>query len=396
MENPRILFLYLTKHSGHYAAAVALDEAVRRLAPSAQTRLLDSFQHANPLLSKVTLKAYLAILKAAPEIWEYMYDNPEFQARTRKIQELLHRGNSRKLESVLREFQPDVVVCTQAFSCGVLASWKAANRRDRPKLVGVLTDFVAHRYWVHQQVDLYIVPNDATKATLMSHGVDASRIKVCGIPVRRCYTQSVRRDAVIERLGLRPDVPKILVMGGSLGLGPMKSVIRYLDKLPQPFDIIVVAGSNEQLKERLERKGRKLRHPTTILGFVDNVHELMEIAELIVTKPGGITTAEALVKQLPMIIIRPIPGQETKNTEFLLSHGVAVQAADVREVMRFVDGFLRNPAKLRQMRAAAQVLARPRAAEEAARSVLQLCAVRRHDSEAHRLSGADGAPRIHV
>lgn len=386
MESPRILFLYLTKHSGHYAAAVAVEEAVKRLAPAAETRLLDSFRHANPILSKVTLKAYLAILKAAPEIWEYMYDNPEFQARTQKIRDLLQRGNSKKLESVLRDFDPDVVVCTQAFSCGVLASWKERTGRDRPKLVGVLTDFVAHRYWVHPQVDLYIAPNDATKATLISRGVDGARIKVAGIPVRRRYTQPVRREEVIQRLGLRPDLPKILVMGGSLGLGPIKSVIRQLNKLPQPFDILVVTGANEQLREQLQRRRYRDHHPTTVLGFVDNVHELMHIAELVITKPGGITTAEALVKQLPMIIINPIPGQEAKNTEFLLAHGVAVHARDPKDVRMFVDEFLRNPEKLRQMRAAAQVLGCPHAAEEAARSVLQLASGRRGSVAALRAS----------
>jgi len=376
MQNPRILFLYLTKHSGHYAAAVAVEEAVRRFAPGVETRLLDSFRHANPILSKMTLKAYLAILKAAPEIWEYMYDNPEFQKRTKKIRDLLHRGNSKKLESVLDEFQPDVVVCTQAFSCGVLASWKGKTGLDRPRLVGVLTDFVAHRYWAHDKVDLYIAPNDSTKATLISHGVDTARIKVSGIPIRQQHTQRVSRQEIVERLGLRPNLPKILVMGGSLGLGPMKSVIRRLDKLPQPFDMIVVTGSNAQLKGRLERRGRKLRHTTAVLGFVENVHELMEVSELIVTKPGGITTAEALVRQLPMIIINPIPGQEAKNTEFLLSHDVAVQARNAKDVFRFVDEFLRNPERLRRMRAAAQVLGRPQAAEEAARGVLELAPVR--------------------
>ncbi|MCX7885779.1 MAG: glycosyltransferase [Verrucomicrobiae bacterium] len=376
MESPRILFLYLTKHSGHYAAAVAVEEEVRRLAPAAQTRMLDSFRHANPILSKVTLKAYLAILKAAPDIWEYMYDNPEFEARTRKIHELLQRGNSQKLQQILDEFRPHAVVCTQAFSCGVLAFWKEQRGRSDLKLVGVLTDFVAHRYWVHEQVDLYVVPNDATKATLISRGVDGARIKVAGIPVRRQHLNAVQREEVIRRLGLEVGLPKLLVMGGSLGLGPIRSVIGQLDKLPQPFEIIVVTGSNEKLREQLLRRARQLQHPTTVLGFADNVHELMQISELVVTKPGGITTAEALVHRLPMIIINPIPGQETKNTEVLLAHGVAVYARDAKDVRLFVDEFLRNPEKLRRMRAAAEVLGRPRAAEEAARSVLELLAGR--------------------
>jgi processive 1,2-diacylglycerol beta-glucosyltransferase len=130
-------------------------------------------------------------------------------------------------------------------------------------------------------------------------------------------------------------------------------------------------GKNKKLWERLERREGKLRHPMALLGFAENIHELMEISEIVVTKPGGITTAECLVKQLPMIIINPIPGQEAKNSEYLLSQGVAVQAEDANDVMLFVDEFLRNPEKLRLMRAAARQLGRARAAENAAQAILQ-------------------------
>jgi processive 1,2-diacylglycerol beta-glucosyltransferase len=372
----RILYLYLTKHSGHYAAAVAVDEAVRRQDGRVESMLLDSFSHANPVLSKVTLKAYLAALKTAPEIWEWMYDNPEFKERTKRIRDLLNRGNSRKMERILTSFRPDIVVCTQAFACGVLASWKQRTGNRRPALVGVLTDFVAHRYWAHPQVDLYIAPNDATKGTLISQGVPAERVKVNGIPVNDRHLHATDKDAVYQSLGLKPGLPLILVMGGSLGLGPMKSVIRKLDKLPQPFYIVAITGKNEELKERLERKGQKLRHPTKIFGFVENIHELMDAAEIVVTKPGGITTAECLVKRLPMIIINPIPGQEAKNTEYLLSHGVAVEAEDANDVMLFIDEFLRNPEKLRHMREAARTLGRPHSAADAARDILSLLATK--------------------
>jgi processive 1,2-diacylglycerol beta-glucosyltransferase len=273
---------------------------------------------------------------------------------------------------LLEEFAPDAVVCTQAFACGVIASWKRSLGGPGPVLVGVLTDFVAHRYWADPDVDLYIAPNEETRQNLIAQGVLAERVKALGIPIREQFLQPVDRSAVLKALGLKPELPKVLVMGGSLGLVPMKSVIRKLDKLPQPFEIIAVTGQNEELKQQLQRKGGTLRHSTRILGFVDNVHELMEIAEMVVTKPGGITTAEALAKNLPMIIINPIPGQEAKNTEFLLRHGVAVEAATASDVMLFVDEFLRNPAKLRQMRDAARAVARPHAAGQAAQEIFSL------------------------
>ena len=368
----RILFLYLTKHSGHYAAAVAIDEMIRRMDGNIETMLLDSFSHANPVLSKVTLRTYLAVLKAAPEIWEFMYDNPEFKERTKKLRETLNRGNSRKLQRLLQDFAPDVIVCTQAFACGVIASWKRATNRRTPALVGVLTDFVAHRYWADPAVDLYIAPSEETRQNLIAQGVMPERITAHGIPTNQCFLEPINRAAVIKSLGLKSDLPKILVMGGRLGLGPMKSVIRKLNKLPQPFDIIVVTGKNRELQEQLARKGPKLRHTTKIFGFVENVNELMEISEMIITKPGGITTAEALVKKLPMIIINPIPGQEAKNSEYLLSQNVAVEARDANDVMLFVDEFLRNPRKLWAMREAAAALGRPRSADHAAREIFKL------------------------
>ncbi|MCS7047890.1 MAG: glycosyltransferase [Verrucomicrobiae bacterium] len=371
----RILFLYLTKHSGHYAAARAIQQAILRLEPDTQTRMLDSFKHSNPVLSKVTLHAYLAILKAAPEIWEYMYDNPEFKARTARIREILNRGNSQKLNEVIRRFRPDTVVCTQAFACGVMASWKRANRDNDLKLVGVLTDFVAHRYWADPDVDLYVAPNDEIRVALESQGVAPSHIVVTGIPISPRFSEPIDRNAVAQRFDLKPDHPLILVMGGSLGLVPMKSIIRQLDRLPQPFHIIAVTGQNARLQRALARRRRRLRHPTKILGFVDCIPELMELAEMVISKPGGITTAEALVKRLPMIIIQPIPGQEQKNADFLLRHGVAVQANNPEEAAHYVSDFLRNPEKLRAMREAAAAVARPNAAEDAARAILALRSV---------------------
>jgi processive 1,2-diacylglycerol beta-glucosyltransferase len=368
----RVLFLYLTEHSGHYSAAMAVEQALRRRDGSIESMLLDSFSHSNPVLSKMTFHAYLAMLKTAPEIWEFMYDNPEFKHRTAKIRELLNRGSSKKLQQVFADFAPDAIVCTQAFSCGVVASWKRATGNRKLALVGVLTDFVAHRYWADDEVDLYIAPNDETKETLLGQGVSADRIRVTGIPISVSFSQSGNKDAALKNLKLKPDVPKIVVMGGSLGLGPIKSIIRKLDALPQPFDIIVVTGKNKRLREDLLDRRRPRRHTTRVLGFVENMHELMEVAEVLITKPGGITTAEALSKHLPMIIINPIPGQEEKNAQFLLAHHAAVQAVKAGDVARYVDEFLHNPEKLRRQRDGARGLARSHAAQDAAHAILEV------------------------
>ncbi len=372
----RILFLFLTEHSGHHSAAKALEYAVQQRDGDIESMLLDSFSHANPVLSRMTFHTYLAMLKTAPEIWEFMYDNPEFKQRTTRIRELLNRGNSKKLQQVLADFAPDAIVCTQAFSCGVVASWKRATGNHGLMLVGVLTDFVAHRYWADDEVDLYIAPNDETKDSLLRQGVLAERIRVTGIPIAAQFAQQGNRDVALENFKLKPDLPKIVVMGGSLGLGPIKSIIRKLDTLPQPFDIIVVTGKNKRLRHDLQRRRRPRRHMTRVLGFVENMNALMEVAEVLITKPGGITTAEALSKHAPMIIINPIPGQEEKNAQFLLAHHAAVQATKAADVARHVDEFLRNPEKLRLLRDGARVLARSQSAMEAADAILEVLAAK--------------------
>lgn len=211
----------------------------------------------------------------------------------------------------------------------------------------------------------------------MGQGVKADRIRVTGIPIAPSFAQPGNKDIALKNLKLKPDVPKIVVMGGSLGLGPIKSVIRKLDALPQPFDIIVVTGKNKRLRDDLLKRRRPRRHTTKVLGFVENIHELIEVAEVLVTKPGGITTAEALSKHVPMIIINPIPGQEEKNARFLLAHQAAVQAVKAGDVARYVDGFLHDPEKLRRLRRGARALARPHAAQDAAYAILEVLAAKR-------------------
>jgi processive 1,2-diacylglycerol beta-glucosyltransferase len=372
----RVMLCYLTEGSGHHSAALALEQAMRRADAHVETMSLDPFAYANPILAKVVLKTYMSVIKTTPEIWDYLYDNQDVKQKTSKIRELFHRANSSKLDQLLRSFQPHVAVCTQAFSCGVMADWKNANKSEMP-LVGVLTDFVAHSYWGNPEVDLYLAPSRDTAENLIAQGVMPERIRVTGIPIRPVFARELDRAKTIEKLDLDPDLPKILVMGGSQGLGPVKSIIRKLDKLPHRFEILAVCGLNKKLIESLENKRDTLTHPLYVFGFVENMDELMDISAFAITKPGGLTTAEALAKRLPLIITRPIPGQEMKNTEFLLRHKVAAMSLTASEVAELAEDFLSHPQKLREMRERMEPLRKPHAAEDGAREILRLLTSRR-------------------
>ncbi|MBM3890264.1 MAG: hypothetical protein FJ388_14210, partial [Verrucomicrobia bacterium] len=367
----RILLFYLTEGSGHHAAALAVRAALLKEDPALSIAAYDSFSYANPILAKIVLKTYLGVLKTTPGLWEWMYDNPRFKDRTSGIRELLSRRNANRLETLLNEFNPDVIACTQAFSCGVMADYKMRTGAATP-LAGVVTDFVAHRYWAHGQVNLYSVPTVATRNALIATGVSPEKVQVTGIPVDPVYNEQPDRATLCDTLGLRRDTTKLLIMGGSQGMGPMHTILKRLDKIRRPLEFIIVCGINERMRARLEELRPRLRHPTHVYGFAQNIPELMSIADLLVTKPGGMTTSEALVKRLPMIIINPIPGQEKRNTEFLLDAQVAVQAETAYELPPLVEQLVSRPDKLAVMRARCEPLRRPNAAQDIAAAMLRL------------------------
>ena len=367
----RILFFYLTEGSGHHGAALAVKRAMQVMDPGLVSAEYDSFKYASPLLAKIVLKTYLGVLKTTPGLWEWMYDNPRFKDRTSGIRDRLNRKSAVRLESLLNEHRPEAIVCTQAFSCGVMADYKMRTGATVP-LVGIITDYVAHRYWAHGQVNLYCVPTEATRKALIAGGVSPEKVLVTGIPVDPVYKEEPNRAALCDKLGLRRDTTKLLIMGGSQGLGPFRTILKRLNKIRRPIEVMILAGMHAKVRKRLDELKPRLVHPTHIYGFAKNVHELMSVADLAVTKPGGMTTAEALVKRLPMIIINPIPGQEMRNTEFLLKSRVAVRAETIYDLPPLIEQLLSRPDKLAAMRAGCEPLRHPDSARDIAQAVLRL------------------------
>ena len=194
----------------------------------------------------------------------------------------------------------------------------------------------------------------------------AEEVVVTGIPISAKFSQPVDADAVRKTYGLRDDLPTLLVLSGGFGMGPVAEILAELDKIPTPFQTLVVAGRNEELRRELAAQDRK--HPTHVLGFVRNMHELMTLADLLITKPGGPTTSEALALGRPLFILNPIPGQEAANSDFLLQHGAAEKANRVED-LPYRLGQLLGSKKLAAMARAAKELGQPGAAAAICREV---------------------------
>ena len=363
--------MYAPSDSGHHQAALAIERAIGELDPGCEVLTLDSLRYTSPVLEQVVIKAYMGMIKTTPELWDFLYDNPKIVKMSEGIRELIHRFNLAKLKTLLEGFQPHVVACTQAYPCGILADYKKIHKSNTP-LVGVLTDYAPHLYWVYDAVDQYVVPSELARARLMEGGVEGGKITLLGIPIDPKFRNKGDRSRSIKSLGLDPSILTILVMGGGQGMGPIRKVVHKLDRVDLSFQILVVAGKNRSLKDYLKHHKPKFNKRVKVLGYAENVDELMELSSLIVTKPGGLTTAEALAKGLPMIIINPIPGQETKNTQFLLKIGVARKADNESHVARLAEELLRDPSKLGQMRGKARESGRPDSAILTAKFLLGL------------------------
>jgi processive 1,2-diacylglycerol beta-glucosyltransferase len=208
-------------------------------------------------------------------------------------------------------------------------------------------------------VDLYCVAAEETKARLVARKVDSGRVAVTGIPIAGRFSSPIDAAAVRRRCGLRDDLSTILVLGGGFGMGPVAQILEALDGVEREFQTVVVAGRNLPLRRELAAQDR--RHPTHVLGFVSNMHEIMSVADLTITKPGGLTTAEALALGKPLFILNPIPGQETANSDFLLERGAAAKVNRVEDLPFRIDRLLGSP-KLNEMVASARSLGRPGAA----------------------------------
>jgi processive 1,2-diacylglycerol beta-glucosyltransferase len=367
----RILIATVTAGGGHNAAAAALEEAWRALRPEDMVDRVDLAKFFSPLHKKIYSEGYVKVVERAPDLWGMFFtktDNAKFVQRFNKLSRTIPSPSRNKFKSHLQQFKPDAVLCTHFLPHELLGLLRKKGKSPQPFITTVVTDFEAHALWMDPCVDLYCVAADETKARLVARGIAPESVVVTGIPISLKFSLKSDAKAVRKNYGLRDDLPVMLVLGGGFGMGPVAEIMTELDKAPGQFQTLVVAGRNEKLRQKLAAQDHK--HPTHVLGFSSNMHELMAIADLIITKPGGLTTSEALAMGKPLFILNPIPGQEAANSDFLLERGAAAKANRVED-LPFRVGQLTGSKKLSEMAKAAKALGRPHAAQVICEEVLR-------------------------
>ena len=369
----RILIATATAGAGHLAAAAALDEAWRALRPRDVVERVDLVKFFSPLHRQIHAAGYVKLVERAPELWGMLFaktDNPKVARRINRVQRLFPGRSRLRFLKFVKQFKPDVVLCTHYAPLEILGQMRARRPETRhaPFIVSVVTDFEAHALWMDEGVDLYCVAAEETKARLVARGASGENVIATGIPIAARFSAPPNASIIRKTLGLRDDLPTLLVLSGGFGMGPVGKILRELDKVPGEFQTVVVCGRNEELRRELATQDRK--HPTRVLGFASTMHELMAVADLIITKPGGLTSSEALALGRPLLILDPIPGQEAANSDFLLEHGAAAKVNRVED-LPYRIGQLLGSKKLADLARAAKALGRAGAATEICREVLK-------------------------
>lgn len=360
----KLLILHASAGNGHRRAAEALAAAAIAQHHTAVVR--DVLDFVPALFRKTYAAGYLNLVRSAPELWGYFFAQTDRKAQRpaeRRARTVFNKLNALSFYRFLREEQPDAALCTHFLPLELIGSLPPHRRHNLP-LFGVVTDYAAHALWYCDSVNAYYVATEEARRQLRRKGQPASGLVNTGIPVMPEFAARATPAAGRARLGLRTDLPAVLVLSGGYGVGPTLELLRACAAEPPPCQLLVVVGKNQELEQAARQVVSGSALAAMIYGFVNNVDELMDAADLVISKPGGLSTAEALAKGRPMMIVEPIPGQEQRNAEWLLENGAAVRLHEAVDTAWKLGALLADPLRLARLAEQAAQLGRPHAATE--------------------------------
>lgn len=363
-----ILVLSASVGAGHMRAAQAVELALRQLAPDANVRNVDVLTLTNAAFRRLYGKAYLDLVNLAPHVLGYIYDHMDKprspDSKRDKLRLALEKLNLKNFVELMEQGAWDVVVNTHFLPAEIIASLRREGRLSVPQIT-VTTDFETHRLWVNEPCDHYTTATEEGAAYLRHWGVTGP-VSVTGIPIHPVFSQPKDRAECLRKQGLVGDRPVILQLAGGFGVGPVAKIFGGILAVSVPLEIVVVAGKNEEAKRQLEQASVPPRHRVKVLGFTDQIDELMCVADVVLSKPGGLTTSEVLARGAAMAIVNPIPGQESRNSDFLLEHGAAIKINNVGTLPLKLSELLKDAARLASLKQNARKIAKPRAAFDVA------------------------------
>ncbi|MEK0315253.1 MGDG synthase family glycosyltransferase [Cohnella sp. 56] len=318
MRKKRILLLSEGFGTGHTQAAYALSVGLRQLSPRVQTRVIELGTFLNPVIGPLILSAYRKTVIKQPKLVGKLYRGHYHKSLNRLTRFALHRLFYNHVSDVVRQLKPDMIVCTHPFPNAVVSRLKRLGF-DVP-LYTLITDYDAHATWTNPEVTAYLVSSPTVRSRLISQGVSPSQVVVTGIPVHPNFWHPHDRAEILAQFELA-DMPTVLVMGGGWGLMTEEQMVEHMTTFADRVQLILCMGSNDKAREKLLAEPKFQHKNIKVLGFTKEISKLMDVSDLLVTKPGGMTCTEGMAKGIPMLFYEPIPGQEEENLEYFVTHG---------------------------------------------------------------------------
>jgi len=349
----KILIFSVSIGAGHDSVAQAIAERLLAEAPGSEVKIVDTFRYINSILNKVVVGSYMETLRFTPKVWGYLYDQAEKGDKLVEFTQVFAKIISSKLTQLIEQVNPEVLIATHAFPTGMLGTMKNQGKLKIP-LVSAVTDFHIHPIWISKGVDRYFIQSADLAYPLLQEEIPWEKIKPVGIPIRMQFGQKTNPLEVKKEYNLSGN-PLVLVMGGGLGLGRIEAITKKILN-DERFGVVVVTGKNKRLYESM----RKLQNPRLhLFSYVDDMAKIIAACDLIISKPGGVTSAEVLAMNKPLIIYAAFPGQEDRNTDYLLNRGVAIKVKNLEMLIPELLALWENPLRLQQMREMAQHLGSP-------------------------------------
>ncbi|MFH1385061.1 MAG: glycosyltransferase [Candidatus Omnitrophota bacterium] len=356
----KYLLIYGSCGHGHQRAAEYIADELR-LRGERDVTIIDFIAYTTSFFKTIYPFVYKYAVTYLPLLWKWGFDVTNIKELNwfiRLIRRWANHFHAKKLENFIVHNNPEVIILTHFLPSEVCSYLKGSNKISS-HVVTMVTDTIAHATWVNKNSDYFVGMADETKKALIEWGIRADRIKVLGIPVASKFKRQNMRDEFLKKYALDPSLLTVLITSGSFGIGPIEKLVFLLNRYQNKIQVIVVCGNNKSLFNRLQQHAFSV--PVKLFQFVSFMDELMEASDIVIAKSGGLTMCESLAKELPLVISRPIPGQETYNAQFLLSHNAAYQIHRVGEIEPIIDSILKDKSVLEVKKEYIRKISRPNA-----------------------------------
>lgn len=369
----RILILSASAGAGHVRAAQALEQAFRTSDNIADVRHADSLLYTSIPFRNVYSKGYIEMANTSPAILGLLYDYADVPWKDEQRRLTIDRLNALALIRLINKYKPDMVVCTHFLPAEII-SYLICQKRIDTKLAVVVTDMDIHAMWLCHHYSNYYVALDETRAHMQSLGFAGDRIVASGIPVDPVFQERKDKTAMRIKYGLDPSQHTIYMSSGGFGVGRAEEMLAELSKVKHPVQVLAMCGKNRDMYQRVASLRYDLPADTNLsivpVGFTTDVDEYMAASDMVLGKPGGLTTSEALCRGLVFVVVNPIPGQEERNSDHLLEKGAAIRCNNLPTLAYKVDSLLDCKERFLEMKNNVMELARPHAATNIANALL--------------------------